>query len=71
MSTRPRGHARLVSVIVPAYKAEATIDETLQSVRSQTYPHLDVIVVNDGSTDDTRAIVSSHAAQDERIRLVR
>jgi len=60
MGTRPRGHARLVSVIVPAYKAEATIDETLQSVRSQTYPHLDVIVVDDGSTIDHAGCISSH-----------
>ena len=63
-------HARLVSVVVPAYNAEATIDQTLQSVRSQSYPHLEVIVVDDGSTDGTRGIVLSHAAQDRRIRLV-
>jgi glycosyltransferase involved in cell wall biosynthesis len=55
---------------VPAHNAEATIDETLQSVRSQTYPHLDVIVVDDGSTDGTCRIVLNHAAQDKRIRLV-
>jgi glycosyltransferase involved in cell wall biosynthesis len=61
---------QLVSVIVPAYNAAATIDETLVSVRSQTYQNLDVIVVDDGSIDETRTIAAQHAAQDGRIRVV-
>jgi glycosyltransferase involved in cell wall biosynthesis len=60
----------LVSVIVPAYNAAATIDETLTSVRAQTYQDLDVIVVDDGSADDTLALAARHAAQDARIRVV-
>ena len=62
---------RLVSVIVPAYNAAETINETLVSVRSQTHRHLDIIVVDDGSTDGTVAIAEHHARTDDRVRLLR
>ena len=60
----------LVSVVIPAYNAESTLDETLYSVRRQTYPHLEVVVVDDGSTDGTAAIAARHATDDNRIRLL-
>ncbi len=56
--------------MIPAYNAEATIDDTLRSVRSQTYPHLEIIVVDDGSSDRTTSIVNAHAAVDGRISLI-
>lgn len=49
----------LVSVIVPAYQEEKRIGRCLQSILASTYQRLQVIVVNDGSTDDTAKIVSS------------
>ena len=61
----------LVSVIVPAYNSAATLDETLRSVRAQTHRALEVLVVDDGSTDATAAIVERHAAEDQRVRLIR
>ncbi len=61
----------LVCVVIPAYNAEATIDETLRSVRSQTHSNLEIIVVDDGSRDHTSEIAGTHAAADSRIRLVR
>jgi glycosyltransferase involved in cell wall biosynthesis len=61
--------AELVSIVIPAYNAAATLDETLQSVRSQTYRALEIIVVDDGSTDDTRAIAERHAAVDNRVQV--
>ncbi|WP_176592705.1 glycosyltransferase family 2 protein [Sphingobium sp. EM0848] len=61
---------RLVSIVIPAYNARATIDETLRSVRSQTHSALEIIVVDDGSRDETAAIVRSHAAADPRVRLI-
>lgn len=60
----------LISVVVPAYNGAATIDETLRSIRAQTHRALDIVVVDDGSRDDTVAIVSAHAAADPRVRLV-
>lgn len=51
----------LVSVIVCAYNAEAFISETLQSLIAQTYPHMEIVVVDDGSSDRTAAIVQSMA----------
>lgn len=64
------GEAPLVGVVVPAYNASATLDATLRSIRAQTYQRLDIIVVNDGSTDDTAALAARHAAEDSRIRVV-
>ena len=49
----------LVSVVVPAYNAEATIVDALQSVYRQSYKNYEVIIVDDGSTDSTRHIVES------------
>jgi glycosyltransferase involved in cell wall biosynthesis len=59
-----------VGVIIPAYNAERTIHATLSSVRQQTYRHLQIVVCDDGSTDDTAAIVARHCADDRRVRLV-
>lgn len=60
----------LVSVIIPAYNAARTIGETLLSVRSQTHRRLEILVIDDGSTDTTADIVREHAVLDPRIRLV-
>jgi glycosyltransferase involved in cell wall biosynthesis len=61
----------LVSVVIPAYNASATIDETLRSVRSQSHEQLEIIVVDDGSSDNTVLVAQQHAAQDYRIRIIR
>jgi glycosyltransferase involved in cell wall biosynthesis len=61
----------LVSVIVPVYNGETTVADTIESAARQTYPNLEIVVVDDGSTDDTVALVQSLAAQDPRIRLIR
>lgn len=61
----------LVSVIIPAFNAGATIDETLRSVRSQSHDRLEIVVVDDGSTDDTLAIAERHAERDPRITIIR
>ncbi len=58
----------LVSVITPAYNAAATIEATLRSALDQTYDHLEILVVDDGSTDETVAIVQD--MQDNRLCLI-
>jgi glycosyltransferase involved in cell wall biosynthesis len=63
--------ADLVSVIVPAYNAAGFIAEALDSALSQTYSNLEVIVVDDGSTDDTAEIVEAVVSRDPRVRLLR
>ncbi|OWV75516.1 glycosyl transferase [Rhizobium sp. R634] len=61
----------LVSVVVPAFNASPFIERTLASATSQTYRALEIIVVDDGSTDDTARLVERVAANDQRIRLLR
>lgn len=61
----------LVSVLIPAYNARQTIAESLRSAQQQTYADIEIIVVDDGSTDDTANIVSRIGAQDPRITLIR
>ncbi|MGX5800315.1 glycosyltransferase family 2 protein [Bradyrhizobium sp. Arg314] len=60
-----------VGVVVPMFNAERTIRSTLTSICRQNYQALDIIVVDDGSTDGSASIVASCAMQDRRIRLVR
>lgn len=58
----------MISVILPAYNAQNTIGETIQSIITQTYRDWELIVINDGSTDDTRGVVMSF--KDNRIRYI-
>jgi len=67
--SEPREQA-LVTVVIPAYNAARTISETLRSARAQTHRNLEILVVDDGSKDETAAIVAYHAAKDSRIRLI-
>jgi len=61
----------LVSIIIPAYNAEDYIGETLRSALLQTYHNIEIVVVDDGCTDGTVAVVDHFAALDERVRLIR
>ena len=60
----------LVSVIVPAYNAAGFISRCVESITSQSYPELEILLLNDGSTDDTLAVCRALAASDHRIALV-
>jgi glycosyltransferase involved in cell wall biosynthesis len=60
----------LVSVIIPAYNCEKFINETLVSVINQSYSKLEIVVIDDGSTDGTRERVLSFKGQDSRIEYV-
>lgn len=60
-----------VSVIMPAYKVADYIGEAIESVIAQTYTDWELIVIDDGSPDDSGAIAASYAACDRRIRVAR
>ena len=59
----------LVSIVIPAYNAEAFIEKTLKSLANQTYTNIEVIVVDDGSNDGTQQVVSSFSEADSRFRV--
>lgn len=61
----------LVSFVIAAYNGAAFLDDALRSVTSQTHPHLEIIVVDDGSIDESPAIVEAWTRRDSRVRLVR
>lgn len=60
----------LVSVVVPIYNVEKTLDECLRSIEAQTHRALEVVCVNDGSTDGSADIARAHAAADPRVLVV-
>src|SRR5580700_1196209 len=61
----------LVSIIIPAFNAEGTIRQTLESVSAQTYRAIEVVIIDDGSSDRTTAIVEEFTANDPRFQLIR
>lgn len=61
--------APVVSVIVPAYNASATLGRCLATLRSQSLANIEIVVVDDGSTDDTLVMARVAARQDTRIRI--
>ncbi|WP_455210879.1 glycosyltransferase [Kaarinaea lacus] len=64
----PEEQQLLVSVVLPVRNAAHTIDECLHSVVSQTYGHFEVIVIDDGSTDESLRLIKRWCAQDRRIK---
>lgn len=66
MSKKP-----LVSIIVPAHNAENLISETIESVLQQTYQNWEMVITDDGSTDNTIKVIEGYAEKDQRIKLIR
>lgn len=60
----------MISVIVPAFDAEETLRRCIDSIRTQTYPNLEVLIINDGSTDRTGAIADEIATEDSRVMVL-
>lgn len=60
----------IVSIIMPAYNAENSIKASINSVLNQSYTNIELIIVNDGSSDDTKKIVNEMQLLDSRIRLI-
>ena len=59
-----------VTVLIPAHNEEGVIIQTVTSVLASDYPAMHVIVVNDGSTDDTRMLLDSHFGDDPRVQII-
>lgn len=62
---------KLVSVIIPVYNVGKYVEEAIVSIQEQTYSNIEIIVIDDCSTDNTFDIVNNLAKQDHRIRLYR
>lgn len=60
----------MISLIVPVYNVEEYLEECLESIRKQTYQDIEVILVNDGSTDGSQAICEYFCQTDKRFRLI-
>ena len=60
----------MISIIVPVYNVESYLKECLESIRQQTFTDIEVILVNDGSTDGSREICERYCEKDIRFRLI-
>ena len=60
----------MISVIVPVYNAEEYLEECLESIKNQTYTNIEVILINDGSTDGSKEICEKYCEKDNRFKLV-
>ena len=60
----------MISIIVPVYNVEEYLEECLESIRQQTYTDIEVILVNDGSTDSSKEICERFCQADSRFRLI-
>lgn len=61
--------AELVSIVIPVYNAIPYLEECLASVKAQTYPHLEVILINDGSTDNSEELLRDYANKNPQFHL--
>mgnify|MGYP001807244913 CR=1 FL=1 len=60
----------LVSVLLPCYNAMPYLREALESIIHQTYTNLEILCINDGSTDETGTVLEEYAATDKRITVI-
>lgn len=60
----------LISIIIPVYNVEKYLDKCIDSVLNQTYTNLEIILVNDGSTDNSPAVCNAWADKDGRIKVI-
>lgn len=60
---------KLISIIVPIYNAEKHLNKCLQSILMQTYKNFELLLINDGSTDDSKELCEDYAHQDDRVKL--
>ena len=71
MESAVAGQPPLISLVVPVYNAGAWLDEAMASIRRQSFEAFEVLLVDDGSTDDSAQKCSRVCAEDARFRLLR
>ena len=60
----------LISIIIPVYNVEQYLDDCIRSVQSQTDQNIEIILVDDGSTDHSGSMCDAYAEQDDRIKVI-
>ncbi|HKX28131.1 MAG TPA: glycosyltransferase family A protein, partial [Blastocatellia bacterium] len=60
----------MISVVMPVYNGSAYLSQAIESIRWQTFRDFEMLIVDDGSTDNTAEIALQHAEQDKRIRVI-
>ena len=65
-----RGFNKMISIIVPVYNVEEYLEECLTSIQNQTFTDIQVILVNDGSTDRSKEICERYCQHDSRFKLI-
>ena len=60
----------LITLVIPAFNAEHTIGRCLDSIIKQSYEHLEILIVDDGSLDGTKAVIQEYAKEEKRILLI-
>ena len=59
----------IISIIVPVYNAEPTLCKCVDSILAQTYPHFELLLIDDGSKDKSGTICDAYAEKDSRVRV--
>ena len=62
-------HMPLISVVVPVYNLEEYVGECIESILAQSYPHFELLIIDDGSEDKTYSVCREYESADDRIRL--
>ena len=62
--------SKVISIIVPVYNAQNSIDKCIRSIIEQTYKNIELILIDDGSTDDSLVICNKYAKTDKRIKII-
>jgi glycosyltransferase involved in cell wall biosynthesis len=60
----------MLSVIMPVYNCARFLPESIESILNQTYPHFELVIINDGSTDESEKIIHDYALRDMRIKFI-
>src|ERR1700752_3699749 len=61
----------LVSIIIPCYNAEKYIDRSIESILNQTYKDFEIIIINDGSTDNSEEVIKKYLTLDNRVKYLK